>query len=152
MKLHSEAFGDGELIPRIHSHRGGNKSPQLSWSGAPTATRSFALICDDPDAPKAGGWVHWVLWNIPSGFSSLPEALDQGARLPDGICQGLNDWRESGWDGPEPPSGIHHYHFRIFALDRVLDVSERMDRQGLEKAMEGHILAQAELVGLFPAR
>jgi Raf kinase inhibitor-like YbhB/YbcL family protein len=152
MRLTSESFLPGEAIPKAHAYSQGNVSPPLEWSGAPAGTKSFALICDDPDAPKAGGWVHWVLWNIPASASRLESGLPGKAEIAGGIRQGLNDWRELGWGGPEPPSGTHHYSFRIYALDIAPDERARLTRDSLMKLMQGHILAQAELIGTFSAR
>lgn len=152
MNLKSEAFATGEAIPAIHSYSGKNLSPPLEWRGVPGATESLALICDDPDAPKAGGWVHWVVWDIPASSISLAQGLPKGARLKDGMRQGLNDWREPGWGGPQPPTGTHHYSFRLYALDTILGDLGALTRDGLLKAMAGHVIAQAELVGLYSAR
>jgi Raf kinase inhibitor-like YbhB/YbcL family protein len=152
MKLESSAFPNGGTIPKVHSHSADNLSPPLSWAGAPAATKAFALICDDPDAPKPGGWVHWVVWDIPAGHSSLAMGLPQEAQLSDGTRQGLNDWRKPGWGGPQPPSGVHHYVFRIYALDRALGGGRAYTRDELLKAMQGHVLAEGELVGTFAAR
>ncbi len=152
MKLQSSAFPEGGTIPKVHSYSADNLSPPLGWSGAPAGTVSFALVCDDPDAPKPGGWVHWVVWDIPAGHTSLALGLPQEAQLPDGSRQGLNDWRKVGWGGPQPPSGVHHYVFRIFALDRALGGGRAYTRDELLKAMRGHILAEGELIGTFAAR
>lgn len=152
MKLESSAFAAGAAIPRIHSYGAENQSPPLAWSGVPGGTKSLALICDDPDAPRAGGWVHWVLWDMPAGASSLRQGLPPESPLPDGTRQGLNDWRKIGWGGPQPPSGVHHYVFKIYALDRTLGAARAFTRDELLKAMAGHILGQGELVGTFAAR
>ena len=152
MNLESSAFTAGGAIPKIHSYSAENLSPPLSWSGAPAGTKALALICDDPDAPRPGGWVHWVVWDIPTGASGLRMGLPTTPTLPDGTRQGLNDWRRSGWGGPQPPSGVHHYVFRIYALDRLLGGSHAFTRDELLKAMAGHILGQGELVGTFAAR
>ncbi|HUW40229.1 MAG TPA: YbhB/YbcL family Raf kinase inhibitor-like protein [Rectinemataceae bacterium] len=152
MKLESSAFPEGGTIPKVHSFSADNLSPPLSWTGVPPAAKAIALICDDPDAPKPGGWVHWVVWDIPASHTSLALGLPQEAQLPDGSRQGLNDWRKVGWGGPQPPSGVHHYVFRIFALDRLLGSGRTYTRDELLKAMQGHILAQGELIGTFAAR
>ncbi len=151
MKLVSSAFPNGGTIPKVHSFSADNLSPPLSWAGVPAATKAFALVCDDPDAPKPGGWVHWVVWDIPASLSVLAMGLPTTARLPDGTRQGLNDWRKLGWGGPQPPSGVHHYVFRIFALDRMLGGGRAYTRDELLKAIQGTILAQGELMGTFAA-
>ena len=153
LTLISDAFSTGGEIPKVHAYANGNVSPPLSWSGAPSATMSFALVCDDPDAPMAGGWVHWVMWDIPATQGRLAQGVPAGmALLPDSSRQGLNGWKEIGWGGPQPPSGTHHYSFRLFALDARLGNLGDATRDNLVKKMKGHILAQAELIGTFSAR
>lgn len=153
LTLRSDAFIPGSEIPKVHAYAEENVSPPLSWSGAPSSVVSFALVCDDPDAPMAGGWVHWIMWDIPAAQSALAQGVPDGmAILSDGSRQGLNGWKEIGWGGPQPPSGLHHYSFRLFALDTRLGNLEDATRDGLVKKMKGHILAQAELIGTFSAR
>lgn len=145
MRLTSPAFPPGGAIPRRHSCDGENVSPPLAWTGAPSTTRSFAVVCDDPDARN---FTHWVLFNVPGGATSLGEGLRPG-HLPPGAAEGGNDFGAPGWGGPCPPSGTHRYAFRLYALDvPKLDLVSPTKQQ-LEKAMEGHVLAEATLDGTF---
>lgn len=147
-QMTSTAFAQGGVIPRQYTCDGKDMSPPLQWGEPPAGTRSFALICDDPDAP-AGIWVHWVLYNMPAAARSLPEALPATAELPDGSRHGQNSWRRLGYGGPCPPSGTHRYVFKLYALGTVLDIKPGANKQQLLKAMEGHILGQAELMGTY---
>jgi Raf kinase inhibitor-like YbhB/YbcL family protein len=149
MELTSEAFGTGESIPREHTCDGADRSPPLSWQGAPGGAASFALICDDPDAP-VGTWDHWVIWNIPGTSMGLPAGVPTDDTLPDGARQGKNGWKTNGYRGPCPPrGGPHRYFFRLYALDAILDLASGAAKGQLLKAMEGHILAEAELMGRY---
>ena len=148
--LSSTAFGPGSSIPREYTCEGADTSPALAWTGAPAGTRSFALIVDDPDAPDPKApkmtWVHWVLYNIPLGTTSLAE--DVAAKdLPKGTLEGINDWKRTGYGGPCPPVGRHRYFHKLYALNTVLPDMGRPTKAKLEKAMHGHILAQTELIG-----
>jgi Raf kinase inhibitor-like YbhB/YbcL family protein len=105
--------------------------------------KSFALIVDDPDAPM-GTWVHWVVWNIPAPATGIAEG-----KLPEGAVSGRNSWRRNGWGGPSPPSGTHRYFFKLYALDTVLELPHTTDAAGLERAMKGHVLGQATLMGTY---
>jgi Raf kinase inhibitor-like YbhB/YbcL family protein len=148
-ELTSSAFGRGDTIPRKHTCDGADVSPALAWKDAPSATKSFALICDDPDAP-AGTWVHWVIWSVPASAGALPEGVTPTATLGDGARQGTNDFRKVGYNGPCPPRGApHHYSFRLYALDAPLALSPGAGKAELVKAMDGHTLASAELVGRY---
>ena len=151
MKIESPAFADGGRIPERHSAYGENRSPELRWSGAPADTKSFAIIVDDPDAPGGEPFVHWIVYNVPSSMTSLPEGLPPAAKLPNGVLQGRNSAGSVGYFGPRPPKTHppHHYHFRIFALDGMLPLDAGVERQQLSRAMEGHILAEAETVGVY---
>jgi Raf kinase inhibitor-like YbhB/YbcL family protein len=128
-------------------------SPALAWSGVPAGARELALIVDDPDASRSQPWVHWVLYKIPAGA----DGLDEGAGSPDGTgapagsLQGTNDFGSYGYGGPAPPRGhgTHHYHFKVYALDVPLDVAPGTDKAALLAAMEGHVLAQGELIGTY---
>ena len=146
--LTSEAFRQGEMIPRRYTCDEENISPRLQWSQPPSGTMSFALIADDPDAPR-GTFVHWVIFNIPADSRSLDEAVPVAAELPDGSRQGFNSAGDNGYIGPCPPSGTHRYFFRLYALDTVLDLPAEAGKEELLAAMEGHILAQAELMGRY---
>ncbi len=148
MQLTSSAFTEGQAIPITYSCRGDNISPALAWSNAPADTKSFALIVDDPDAP-AGTWVHWVAFNIPASAAGLPQAVPVSAQLAGGGLQGRNSSNHLGYDGPCPPSGTHRYFFRIYALDVVLDLASGANKSQLLQALEGHVLAQGELMGTF---
>lgn len=148
LQLTSSAFEQGKPIPAKYSCRGEDVSPALSWGEPPAGTQSFALIMDDPDAP-VGTWVHWVLFNIPPSARGLAEAVPSDATLADGSMNGKNSWGRLGYGGPCPPSGTHRYFFKLYALDEMLGLSSGADKGELLKAMEGHILAQGELMGTF---
>ena len=148
MELTSSAFTEGGAIPPLYTCDGKDISPPLSWSGAPEGAKSFALIADDPDAPR-GTWVHWVLWNLPATAVELKEALATIPHLPSGALQGKNDSGDSGYGGPCPPSGTHRYFFKLFALDSVLALKAGATKSQLEAAMKGHVLSQATLMGLY---
>jgi len=148
LELTSTAFAPGQPIPRKYTCDGENVSPPLRWSDPPQGTRSLALICDDPDAP-AGTWVHWVLYNLPATARALAEAVPANADLPDGSRHGKNGWGRLGYGGPCPPSGTHRYFFKLYALDTVLGLASGMDKSQLLQAMQGHILAQTELMGTY---
>lgn len=150
MNLTSTSFVNQGAIPGKHTCEGGDVSPALKWANAPAGTKSFALIVDDPDAPDPANpkmtWVHWVLYNIPASTDTLPEGVK---KLPDGTLEGSNDWRLTGYRGPCPPIGRHRYFFKLYALDIALPDLKTPTKANLEKAMEGHVLAKAELVGLY---
>jgi len=148
LEVVSPAFAAGGMIPRKHTCDGEDVSPEISWSGVPAGTRSFALICDDPDAP-AGTWVHWVVFNLPAAVSRLPEALPAEPALPSGGRQGKNDFRRIGYGGPCPPSGTHRYVFKVYALDRLLDLEPGATKAQVEAAMKGHVLAEGSLMGRY---
>jgi len=148
LTLSSPAFQPGQSIPRKHTCQGTDTSPALQWSEPPPGTQSLALIMDDPDAP-AGTWVHWGVYNIPATARRLDEGVPAQADLPDGSRQGKNSWPRLGYSGPCPPSGTHRYFFKLYALDRTLDLSAGATKDQLLKAMQGHILAQAELMGTY---
>ena len=143
MQLTSPAFRDGTEIPTKYTCEGLDISPPLEWSEIPPRTKSFALIVDDPDAPEEN-WVHWLVVDIPPERHTLHENI---GKLAQGHI-GLNDRHRAGWGGPCPPSGRHHYQFKLYALDRMLDLA-RPTRQEVERAMEGHVLAEATLVGTY---
>lgn len=148
MRIESPAFEPAGSIPPEHTCDGKDVSPPLAWTDPPAGTASFALICDDPDAP-AGTWVHWVLWNIPPAERRLTKGIARTAELTGGACQGTNDFRRLGYGGPCPPSGTHRYFFRLFALDATLNLSAGATREELERAMSGHVLGRAELMGRY---
>jgi len=144
----STAFAQGGMIPARYTGDGANASPPLAWSAPPAGTRSLAVICDDPDAPR-GVWVHWVLYNLPPGETSLAEGMPKDAALPNGARQGSNDSRKVGYDGPAPPSGTHRYFYKVYALDAMLTPADGMTKAHLLQAMQGHVLAQGELMGKY---
>ena len=148
-RLTTTAFQDGGVIPKKFTCDGPDLSPKLTWTDPPAETQGFALIMDDPDAP-AGTWVHWLLYDLPSGTRGLPEGIAKDRRLPDGSHQGRNDFGKIGYNGPCPPRGaVHRYYFRLYALNRRTDLGPGASRSELERAMKDHILAQTELVGRF---
>lgn len=146
--LTSSAFEEGGMIPRKYTCDDIDVSPPLAWDAVPDGTKSLALICDDPDAP-VGTWVHWVVFNIPSEVYDLAENQPHEETLPNGATQGRNDFRNIGYGGPCPPSGTHRYFFKLYALDTLLDLKPGATKKDLLKAMEGHILAQAQLMGRY---
>lgn len=150
--LQSTAFAPGAEIPALHTCEGSDISPPLAWTGLPPGTASLALIVDDPDAPDPAApkmtWVHWLLYNLPPQTQALPVGVDAAA-LPPGTGQGLNDWHRTGFGGPCPPIGRHRYFFKLYALDVALQDLGMPDKAALERAMKGHVLATAELIGTY---
>lgn len=150
MRLHSSAFVSNSTIPRQYTCEGTDLSLPLRWEHLPAGTQSLALIVEDPDAPDPAApqriWVHWVLYNIPSGIPDLPAGLRE---LPPGTREGINDWHRTGYSGPCPPIGRHRYFFRLYALDTVLPDLQHPDKTQLQTAMRGHILAETALIGLY---
>ncbi|MBP7734646.1 MAG: YbhB/YbcL family Raf kinase inhibitor-like protein [Spirochaetes bacterium] len=140
----STAFKEGGMIPGKYTCDGRDLSPLIAWSGVPAGAKTIALICDDPDAP-AGTWVHWVVFNIPAAVKELAE----GASMPAGAKQGINDFRKLPYGGPCPPGGTHRYFFKVYALDTVLALKEGAAKSELLRAMEGHVLAQGQLMGKY---
>jgi len=149
MQVTSSAFANEADIPKKFTGEGEDVSPPLKWSDPPAGTKSLALICDDPDAPR-GTWVHWVLWGLKPSARSLPEDVKKDKELPDGIKQGNNSWPSIGYRGPMPPPGRpHRYYFKLYALDTELSLKPGATKPELEKAMEGHILAKGETMGRY---
>jgi len=155
MTLRSSAIAANGDIPGKYTCEGGDTSPPLDWSDAPPDTKSFVLIVDDPDAPDPKAprmtWVHWVLYAIPASAKALPEGAARGA-LPSGTHQGLNDWKRPDYGGPCPPIGRHRYFHKLYALDIVLPDLGAPTKAQVEQAMQGHVLATAELVGTYQKR
>ena len=149
--IESAAFHAGGSIPQSYTCEGDDVSPPLTWRGAPSGTRSFAIIVDDPDAPDPKApkmtWVHWVVYNVPANTHSLAEGASHA--LPHGARTGRNDWKRSGYQGPCPPIGRHRYFHKLYALDTELPDLHEPTKPQLETAMKGHILAHAELVGTY---
>ena len=148
LEITSSAFSEGEMIPTGYTCDGPDVSPDLAWTGVPESTQSLALICDDPDAPM-GTWVHWVLFNIPPGARGLPGEISPDAALENGARHGTNDFGRLGYGGPCPPGGTHRYFFKLYALDTELDLASGITKAQLVEAMEGHILAEAQLMGKY---
>ena len=152
MMLNSPAFSQHGAIPKRYTCEGEDVSPDLEWAGLPSATVSLVLIVDDPDAPDPAApqttWVHWVLYNIPPQAGGLQAGISP-AKLPSGTRQGLNDWNRTGYGGPCPPIGRHRYFHKLYALDTVLPDLGKPTKAALEKAMAGHVIASAELIGTY---
>jgi Raf kinase inhibitor-like YbhB/YbcL family protein len=146
--LSSSTFEEGGTIPPKYTCDGEDMSPPLKWEGIPEGTRSIALISDDPDAPM-GTWVHWVMWNIPPEARGLPEHVPPDPQLPDGSHQGITDFGRPGYGGPCPPSGTHRYYFKVYALGTTLDLPTSARKADLLKAVEGHVLAEGQLMGRY---
>lgn len=153
MTVRSTAFEPDQAIPRKHTGEGPDVSPPLAWESVPSGTIEFALIVDDPDAPRPEPWVHWLIYKIPADTTALPEGVPASETLdsPAGALQGRNSWGKVGYGGPMPPPGhgLHHYHFKLYALDAALDVQPGLDKAALLKQIKGHILAETELVGTY---
>ena len=155
MKLTSTAFHEGDPIPRRHTGEGADLSPPLAWTGAPTGTAGFALICDDPDAPTPKPWVHWIIYNLPADCTGLPEGLRRDKTLthPITAAQGKNSWPRDniGYRGPMPPPGHgrHRYYFKLYALDAALNLPPGLDKEQLLAKIKSHVLAEAQLLGTY---
>lgn len=153
MDLTSTAFADGSEIPQTYTCEGRDIAPPLAWHGVPPNTRSLALVVDDPDAPDPAApkmtWVHWIVLDLPAGAGGIPE----GAKpLPPGCREGTNDWKRTRYGGPCPPIGRHRYFFKLYALDATLHALAHPTRQELERAMKGHVIASAQLIGTYQKR
>lgn len=151
ISVRSSVFQEGGVIPAKYTCDGDDISPSLEWTGIPQGTKSLALISDDPDAP-VGTWVHWVMWNIPPDVKGLAEDVPRDPQLPDGSRQGISDFRRPGYGGPCPPSGVHRYYFKVYALDTILDLPSSTRKADLLRAMKGHILAEGQLMGKYSRR
>ncbi len=143
MKITSSAFSQNSLVPAKYTCDGDNISPPLQFSEVPPDAKILVLVCDDPDAP-GGTWVHWTAWNIDPKTSEIGEG-----KVPEGATQGLTDFGQVGYGGPCPPSGTHRYFFKLYALDAPLNITYQAKKEDIEKEIEGHILAQAELIGTY---
>jgi Raf kinase inhibitor-like YbhB/YbcL family protein len=152
LSLTTTAFPAGGPIPARYTCDGEDRSPPLAWSGAPAGTAAFALIVDDPDAPR-GVFTHWVLYNLPADAGELPEGVPATERLANGALQGVNDFGRVGYSGPCPPPGpAHRYRFTLYALDTALRLGPRATKQAALDAMRGHVLAQGQLTGTYQRR
>lgn len=148
-EIKTDAFSRGGDVPTQHTCDGQNISPALHWDNAPQATKSFALVMDDPDA-LLGGWIHWVVYGIPAAVDQLKEGVPKSETLANGSKQGITDFQRPGYDGPCPPPGKpHRYYFKLYALDTLLDLPPNQTRAKLLEAMAGHILAEARLMGHY---
>ena len=152
MTITSTAFAPEGSIPALYTCEGRDISPPLAWNGVPPGTKSLALIADDPDAPDPAApkmtWVHWVLYDLPPSTTGLPEGVKSSA-LPAGTKEAVNDFGRTTYGGPCPPVGRHRYYFKLYALDTTLPDLARPSKAALEKAMQGHVLAQATLMGTY---
>lgn len=148
LKVTSSAFTEGQMIPAKYTADGQDVSPPLAWDNVVQGTKSFALVSDDPDAPM-GTWVHWLIWNIPPDQNQLDEGIGAKENLPGGAVQGTTSFKRVGYGGPAPPSGTHRYYFKVYALDTTLDLASKATKKDLEKAMQGHILAQGQIMGRY---
>jgi hypothetical protein len=149
IELKTTSFTPGGFIPKRFTCEAADVSPDLAWTDPPLGTQSFAIIEDDPDAPS-GTFVHWVVYDLPAAYRKLPEALSGNAQMRDGARQGTNDFSRTGYSGPCPPPGWpHRYFIRLYAVDTILNLRPAARRRELDAAMQGHILAQAELMGRF---
>jgi len=154
LQVTSTAFAEGQPIPQKYTCQGSDISPPLKWTGAPAYAKSFALIADDPDAPDPRApkmtWVHWVLYDLPATTTELAEHIAKTPTLPNGAKQGITDFRRIGYGGPcPPPGGAHRYFFKLYALDIMLNLNPGLTKADLLKAMEGHVLAQGQLMGTY---
>lgn len=148
LDVRSSAFSEGAFIPSRYTCDGENVSPDLEWSSVPKGTKSIAVIADDPDAPRKT-WVHWVLFNLPPSLQALAANVPTTATLANGGIQGVNDANELGYDGPCPPSGIHRYYFKVYALDITISLKSGCTKEQLLTAIEGHALADGVLMGRY---
>jgi len=151
MIIESPAFKNGGRIPSKYSCDGADISPEIKWRDAPENAKSFALISDDPDAPM-GVFTHWVIFNIPPSQNGLKEGIETKPTLQNGSIQGKTDFGRIGYGGPCPPSGTHRYGFHLYALDTMLSLPPGSAKQQVLRAIQGHILAEAEIVGLYSRR
>ena len=149
MRLTSTVIQQGSEIPAHYTSDGANISPELSWQDFPDKTQSFVLIVHDPDAPRSGGFTHWVLYNIPPTTTHIDENVSQDGQFGNLGLHGKNDSGKIGYIGPAPPSGTHRYFFRLFALDTMLDLPPGATHKEVSAAIKGHILAQSELMGTY---
>jgi hypothetical protein len=149
LQITSTTFAEGQPIPQKYTCQGSDISPSLAWTNTPANTKSFALIADDPDAP-VGTWVHWVLYDLPANATGLPENVAKTQTISNGAKQGMNTWPRLGYGGPCPPPGKpHRYFFKLYALDTMLGLKPGLTKKDLLKAMEGHVLAEGQLMGTY---
>lgn len=156
IQVTSSAFVQGQPIPKKYTGEGADVSPPLAWTNVPAGAKELVLICDDPDAPVAEPWVHWVIYKIPATVTSLPEGVARKDKPSDpaGAVQGKNSWpagENIGYRGPMPPPGhgVHHYHFKVYALDTTVDAAPGLDKKAVLAKIRGHVLAEGELMGTY---
>lgn len=148
MKITSAAFKDGEKIPEKYTCEGENISPPIQWADLPEGTKTLALVCNDPDAPR-GGFVHWLIYNIPPARGGFEEGIELKDLLPDGTRQGINNARKIGYYGPCPPSGTHHYEFTLYAIDSVCVRPPGITLDEVDEEIREFIIGEATLTGLY---
>ena len=149
IQVTTTAFAEGQPIPSRHAYDKQDISPALQWSGVPPAAKSLALVCDDPDAPM-GTWVHWVLYDLPPATVGLAEGVTKSPELANGAKQGMNDYKRIGYGGPCPPPGrAHRYFFKLYALDTMSELKPGLTKKNLLKAMDGHVIAEAQMMGTY---
>lgn len=149
LTVSSKAFTEGSTIPKEFTADGNDVSPGITWSEVPKGTKSLAITCEDPDAP-AGTWFHWIVYDIPPTTTRMKQGVVKRPDLPEGIKQGTNDFGKSGYNGPSPPKGpVHHYHFKVFALDSKLSLKAGADKRAFYSAIKGKVLGQGMLTGLY---
>lgn len=145
----SSAISEGATLPKKYTGDGADVSPPLSWSAGPSGTKSYALSCEDPDAPW-GTWWHWIMFNIAPETRQVSENVPKVAALAQGVWQGQNDFHKPGYNGPAPPAGkLHHYQFKVMALDTMLTLSADSNKDAFKKALKGHVLAEGQLTGVY---
>ena len=153
IEIHSPIFAHNQPIPRRHTGDDQDVSPPIEWSGLPAGTQELAMIADDPDAPSPQPWVHWVIYGLPAALPGLKAAMPKASAFtdPTGAAQGRNSWGTIGYRGPAPPRGhgVHHYHFRLYALDAKLGLKAGMEKHEVLAAMKGHVLGEADLIGTY---
>ncbi len=148
IKVTSNAFTDGAMIPAKYSCDGENASPHLKWENMPANAKTIAIIADDPDAP-GGTWVHWLIFNLPANVKELPDGVAPEGNASAVARQGTNDFKKIGYGGPCPPSGVHRYFFKVYGLDTELSLNAGATKEDLMKAMEGHVVAEGQIVGKY---
>jgi Raf kinase inhibitor-like YbhB/YbcL family protein len=154
MQFASSSFQDGGSIPAKFTCKGDNVSPELKWNKPPAGTKYFAVLCEDPDAPMKT-WIHWVIYDIPAKMDRLDntfqllEGFPRAEKMTNGILQGINDFGRIGWDGPCPPSGIHRYYFKLYALDAPTGLKAGANKEQLLRAIKGHVLSETQIMGTF---
>lgn len=149
LSLRSSAIGPGAVMVKKYTADGDDISPPLAWSAGPATTKSYAISCEDPDAPS-GAWWHWIMFNIGPETQQISENVPKSATLSKGVLQGSNDFRKPGYNGPAPPPGkLHHYQFKVMALDTMLSLGPNKGKESFKSAVSGHIVAEGQLTGVY---